>query len=109
MTELPLRKNRDFVLLQVGQTLSTIGSESTGIAYPLLVLAITHSPVQAGVVGFARLVPWALFGVFAGAAVDRLPRKRMMIASDVVRICAVASIVVAIAVHGISFIQIAIV
>ena len=51
MTELPLRKNRDFVLLQVGQTLSTIGSESTGIAYPLLVLAITHSPVQAGVVG----------------------------------------------------------
>jgi len=109
MTELPLRKNRDFVLLQVGQTLSTIGSESTGIAYPLLVLAITHSPVQAGVVGFARLVPWALFGVLAGAAVDRLPRKRMMIASDVVRICAVASIVVAIAVHGISFIQIAIV
>jgi MFS family permease len=105
----PLRKNRDFVLLQVGQTLSTIGSESTGIAYPLLVLAITRSPVQAGVVGFARLVPWALFGVLAGAAVDRLPRKRMMIVSDIVRIGAVASIVVAIAVHGISFIQIAIV
>jgi MFS family permease len=109
MTELPLRKNRDFVLLQVGQTLSTIGSESTGIAYPLLVLAITRSPVQAGVVGFARLVPWALFGVLAGAAVDRLPRKRMMIVSDIVRIGAVTSIVVAIAVHGISFIQIAIV
>jgi MFS family permease len=82
----PLRKNRDFVLLQVGQTLSTIGSESTGIAYPLLVLAVTHSPVQAGVVGFARVVPWALFGVIAGAAVDRLHRKRMMIVSDIVRV-----------------------
>jgi hypothetical protein len=109
MTLPPLRKNRDFVLLQVGQTLSTIGSESTGIAYPLLVLAITHSPVQAGVVGFARLVPWVLFGVLAGAAVDRLPRKRMMIVSDIVRIVAVASIVVAIAVNRISFAQIAIV
>ena len=109
MTSIPLRHNRDFVLLQVGQTLSTIGSESTGIAYPLLVLAITHSPLHAGVVGFARLVPWALFGVLAGAAVDRLPRKRMMIVSDIVRIGAVTSIVVAIAVHGISFAQIAIV
>jgi MFS family permease len=109
MSSIPLRHNRDFVLLQVGQTLSTIGSESTGIAYPLLVLAITHSPVQAGVVGFARLVPWALFGVLAGAAVDRLPRKRMMIVSDIVRIGAVASIVVAIAVDRISFAQIAIV
>jgi MFS family permease len=109
MTLAPLRKNRDFVLLQVGQTLSTIGSESTGIAYPLLVLAITHSPVQAGVVGFARLVPWVLFGVLAGAAVDRLPRKRMMIVSDIVRIAAVASIVVAITVDRISFAQIAIV
>jgi MFS family permease len=105
----PLRKNRDFVLLQVGQTLSTIGSESTGIAYPLLVLAMTHSPVQAGLVGFARVLPWALFGFLAGAAVDRLPRKRMMIASDIVRVGAVTSIVVAIALHRLSFAQIAIV
>ena len=37
MTSIPLRHNRDFVLLQVGQTLSTIGSEATALAYPLLV------------------------------------------------------------------------
>ena len=60
MTPVPLRKNRDFVLLQSGQVLSTIGSESTAIAYPLLVLAITHSPAKAGIVGFARVVPWAV-------------------------------------------------
>jgi len=107
--DLPLRKNRDFVLLQVGQTLSAIGSESTGIAYPLLVLAVTHSPVEAGIVGFARVLPWGIFGVFAGVAVDRFKRRRMMIVSDIVRAGAVTSLVVAISIHRLTFAQIAIV
>jgi predicted MFS family arabinose efflux permease len=109
LTLQPLRKNRDFVLLQVGQTLSTIGSESTGIAYPLLVLAVTHSPVEAGVVGFARVLPWGLFGFLAGVATDRFKRKRMMIVSDIVRAGAVTSIVVAVSLHRLTFAQIAIV
>jgi hypothetical protein len=53
MSEVPLRRNRDFVLLQSGQLLSSAGSASSAIAYPLLVLAFTHSP--AGIVGFATL------------------------------------------------------
>ena len=71
MTPTPLRRNRDFVLLQAGQALQ--------IAYPLLILAITHSPAEAGVVGFASLGPYALFGLLAGAAADRWNRKRTMI------------------------------
>ena len=109
MTLVPLRKNRDFVLLQVGQTLSTIGSESVGIAYPLLVLALTGSPAQAGIVGFARIVPWALFGFAAGVIADRLNRKRVMIVSDLIRIVAVLTLVVALAVGHTSVVQIAIV
>ena len=38
----PLRRNRDFVLLETGRFLSTAGTQSTTIAYPLLVLAVTH-------------------------------------------------------------------
>lgn len=89
--------------------LSTIGSESTAIAYPLLVLAVTHSPAKAGIVGFARILPWALFGFAAGVAADRFPRRRLMIAGDVVRVFLMASIVVTIALGHISFAQIALV
>jgi len=105
----PLRKNRDFLLLQSGQVLSTIGSESTAIAYPLLILALTHSPAKAGVVGFARILPWALFGLVAGVAADRLPRRAMMLTSDVVRAGLLASIVVAVTLGWITFVQVAIV
>lgn len=86
--------------------LSTIGTESTAIAYPLLVLAVTHSAAKAGIVGFARVVPWAVFGLAAGVAVDRLPRKPVMMTADVVRACALASIVVAAALGRITFVQI---
>ena len=106
---IPLRRNRDFLLLQSGQVLSTIGSESTAIAYPLLILALTHSPAKAGVVGFARILPWALFGFVAGVAADRLPRKAMMLTSDVVRACLLASIVVAAALDRVTFQQVALV
>src|SRR5262249_41888540 len=37
----PLRRNRDFLLLQSGQLLSNVGTQSTQIVYPLLVLALT--------------------------------------------------------------------
>ena len=106
---IPLRKNRDFILLQVGQTLSTIGSQTTQIAYPLLVLALTHSPARAGVVGFAGVVPWAIFGFGAGVLADRAPRRRVMVTSDAVRIVAVASVIVAIAVHHLTFVHVALV
>jgi MFS family permease len=105
----PLRRNRDFVLLQTGQTLSTIGSESAALAYPLLVLALTHSAAQAGIVGFARIVPWALFGFVAGVAADRLDRKRLMIVSDVTRAAAALSLVVALVVGHLTVLQIALV
>ena len=106
---IPLRKNRDFILLQVGQTLSTIGSQTTAIAYPLLVLALTHSPARAGIVGFAGVVPWAIFGFGAGVLADRAPRRRVMVTSDAVRIVAVTSVIVAIAVHHLTFAHVALV
>jgi hypothetical protein len=105
----PLRRNRDFVLLQIGQALSTAGSEASGIAYTLLVLALTGSPAKAGLGAFARLVPYALFALPAGVASDRFNRKWLMIWADVVRVLALASLGVSIATGHVTFPQILIV
>jgi MFS family permease len=105
----PLRKNRDFVLLQGGQLFSNVGTQVTQIAYPLLVLALTHSPAKAGIVAFARALPLWLFALPAGLAADRFSRKRLMILSDVGRTATVTALGVAILVHHVAFWEIPVV
>ena len=95
MSAPPLRRNRDFVLLQAGQLLSTLGNQTSVVAYPLLVLAVTHSPAKAGLVGFAGILPYPLFVLPAGLIADRLDRKRVMIVADVVRALALGGLVAA--------------
>src|SRR4051812_5612470 len=84
---------RDFWLLQAGQLLSEAGSQSTAIAYPLLVLAVTGSPSRGGFGAFARVAPQARVGLIAGAVPDRYDRRRVMIAADLVRAAAIAVLV----------------
>ena len=98
-----LWRNRDFVLLQTGQLLSTAGTASTGIAYPLLVLALTGSAAKAGVVSFARTLPAALLALPAGLAADRWNRRRLMIAADGVRLLTIGSLAVTILLDRIAF------
>lgn len=105
----PLRRNRDFLLLQWGQLFSTAGTSATQIAYPLLVLALTHSPAKAGIVGFAGLLPYGLFVLFAGVAADRWNRRRVMLVADYVRVAAIGWLVVALAFDWITFAQIAVI
>ena len=81
-----LWRNRDFMLLQAGRLLSNVGSQSSGIAFPLLVLAVTRSPAAAGIVGFVRAVPRVLFAPAGGLMADPLRRRRLMIATDLVRL-----------------------
>jgi predicted MFS family arabinose efflux permease len=91
----PLWRNRDFVLLLGGQVVSTVGTRISSIAFPLLVLSLTHSPAKAGVVGFAQTIPYLLFFLPAGALVDRWNRKRVMLVADAGRFVAFSSIAVA--------------
>jgi MFS family permease len=91
------------VLLQAGQLLSTLGNQSSLVAYPLLVLALTHSPAKAGLVAFAGILPYPLFVLPAGLIADRWDRKRVMVVSDLVRGAALAVLAVTIALGDASF------
>ena len=61
-----LWRNRDYMLLWSGQALSDIGGAVSELAFPLLVLAVTHSPAQAGFVAALRALPATLFSLFGG-------------------------------------------
>jgi len=99
MNDTLLRCNRDFVLLQGGQLLSTFGSNVSRIAFPLLVLAVTGSPTRAGIVQAAEFAPMVLFSLPAGMVADRFERKRVMIAADVISASAVGALAAAILMH----------
>ncbi len=93
----PLRKNRDFQTFWTSQVLSTLGTSATSVAFPLVVLLETGSAAQAGLVGFAQTLPFLIWFLPAGALVDRLDRKRIMKAAELIRFIGMVSIVVALA------------
>src|SRR6202165_6333045 len=106
---IPLWRNRDYMLLWSGQIVSSVGTRVSQLAFPLLVLALTHSPAQAGLIAALRGLPYALFILPAGALIDRWDRKRVMILSDTGRALALGSIPVAIVLGHLTIIQLAIV
>jgi MFS family permease len=81
----PLRANRDFKVVLVGQGISSFGDSITNTALPLLVLALTGSGFAMGVVGVLSTLPDLVVGLPAGAYADRWDRRRMMLWADVGR------------------------
>jgi MFS family permease len=100
-----LWRNRDFLLLWGGQAVSRLGSRLSDLALPLLALALTRSPAQAGFLAAAQALPYLLLGLPAGALVDRWDRKRVMIVCDVARLLAYGSVPLAYALGRIAMAQ----
>ena len=90
-----LWRNRDYLLLWSGQAFSDIGGSVSELAYPLLVLAITRAPAQAGFVAALRAAPAVLISLLAGVLVDRWNRRWVMVVCDIGRAVCLASIPVA--------------
>ncbi len=77
--------NRQFALLWTGQAVSQFGDGVMSVALPLLVLTITRSASDLGLVVAARLVPTVLFLLLGGALSDRISRRLAMLVSDASR------------------------
>src|SRR5262245_19027721 len=100
-----LWRNRDFVLLWSGQAISAAGTEVALLAYPLLVLVLTRSPAQAGIVGALRTLPYVVLCLPVGALVDRWDRRRVMIVCDSGSALAVGSVPLALALGRLTLAQ----
>jgi MFS family permease len=95
----PLARNRSFRLLWIGQVLSDTGTEAALIAYPLLILALTHSPTVAGLVGTVEMAVQLILGLPGGAISDRLDRRLTMIVCDTGRGVVLALLAVLVLLH----------
>jgi MFS family permease len=102
---LPLRRNRDFNILWSGQALSDMGTQMSTIAYPLLILATTHSAARAGIVGSATIAGTLLLLLPAGVAADRWPRKKILIITSLIQLVVGATVVPAIVTNHIYLLQ----
>ncbi len=90
-----LRQNRDFRIVVLGQGISAVGDAISITTMPLLVLALTGSGLQMGIVGVLQRLPDLLFGLPAGAYADRWDRRRMMLWADAGRAVLTALIPIA--------------
>lgn len=93
----PLRRNRPFVALWIGQAVSSLGISISSFAYPVVVLSATGSPAKAGLVGSVLAATTFFLRIPAGALVDRWDRRRILIACDGGRAAAAGSLGLALA------------
>ena len=81
-----LREERQFRLLFLGQALSVVGDRMTQVVLPFAVLSIGGSVADVGLVAAAGFLPFIVLGIIGGVIADRIERRRILVASDAVRL-----------------------
>ncbi len=85
----------DFRKWFAGRTISTLGTEASAVAIPVLIFQQTGSPALTGLVSAFIVLPYLVFGLIAGGVADRMNRRWLMVASDLVGAMALVSIPIA--------------
>ena len=86
--------------LLTSSAVSHLGDGIGKVALPLLATTLTHDPVLIAGLSATQFLPWLLFAAVAGALVDRIDRRRAMIAANSVRALAVGTLAVLVAAGG---------
>lgn len=92
-----LLRRRDFRLLWIGESTSSLGSSVTSVALPLVAITTLHAGVIAvSLLSAAAWLPWLVIGLPAGAWVDRMPRRPVMMLCDAASLVLFASVPIAV-------------
>ena len=103
--EPPVLRDGVFLRFWGGSSISTLGNQVTVIALPWLVLQLTNSPFQLGIVGALEFLPFLLFGLVVGVYADRWDRRTILLVADLVRFGMFASVPLAAFYHVLSLAQ----
>ncbi|MEW1865848.1 MFS transporter [Streptomyces sp. NPDC088194] len=86
-------RDRDFLLLWSGQTVSEVGSQVSVLALPLVaVVLLKATAFQVGLLSVAQTSAYLLVALPAGAVVDRVAKRRLMIGCDLALCAVIASV-----------------
>ncbi|GGL14286.1 MFS transporter [Planomonospora parontospora] len=103
MAKASLGRHADFNRLWAGQTISNFGDKISLLALPTIaIVTLGGGPVEVGVLGTLRFLPFFLLAPLAGLVADRVSRRSIMIAADLGRFLALASIPVAFALDAVT-------
>jgi MFS family permease len=101
-----LFRHANFRKLWIGDTISQFGTQISQLAIPLVaILFLQASPFEVALLGVIEFLPFLLFTLLAGAWVDRLQRRPILIMGDAGRAIALTSIPVAYALGGLTIAQ----
>lgn len=106
MASPPLTRNADFIKLWTGFTIARVGSQITVLALPLTaVLLLGAGATETGLLVAAQMAPSIVAGLFIGVWIDRLPRRPILILSDIASAVVIGSIPLAAALGVLSLAQ----
>jgi MFS family permease len=101
-----LHHHREFRRLLAGQTISMFGNQVTLLALPTVAIMALHcGPMELGLLGVMLFLPSPLLSMAAGVFIDRLPKRPVMVWSEVGRMLTLASVPVAFALDALTINQ----